>query len=149
MNTAFFKHILQITILIFSVCCVKPSFASNTTLFFNAQQLRIEVEIAQNPQQRQRGLMFREYLAEQHGMLFVYPTPEPLQVWMKNTLLTLDIMFLDSAGRIVSIFEKLPPCQNTPCPIYQSDTPAKFMLEVNGGFIERHQIKLHQQVNLE
>jgi uncharacterized membrane protein (UPF0127 family) len=88
-----------------------------------------------------------QYLAPQ-GMLFVYPDQKPRGVWMKNTLLPLDVLFLNHKAEIVAMLPDLQPCRQNPCPIYNSQLPATYMLEVNAGFINNHQLKIGQTLNL-
>lgn len=70
---------------------------------------RFTVELADDPGERARGLMFREYLATSHGMLFVYPEPGAPQFWMKNTLIPLDMLFITPEGRVQHIRENAIP----------------------------------------
>ena len=109
-----------------------------------ANNVKIDAEIADNETLRQNGLMHRKHLAENHGMLFVYPGQAIRAVWMKNTLIPLDVLFLSENGKIVSLLRGLTPCEQTPCPISRSSTDAHYMLEVNAGFIDRHRIKVGQ-----
>lgn len=106
-----------------------------------SRTFEIRAEIAENRLQREQGLMFRKDLAENQGMLFVYQDLAARYVWMKNTLLQLDVLFLDADGRIVSKLERLLPCRGLTCDVFSSEKPAMFMLEVNAGFIETHRLK--------
>lgn len=115
---------------------------------FKDQHLVIEVEIAANQQQRETGLMNRPSLEADKGMLFVYNDEELRGVWMKNTLLPLDVLFLNLKGEIVTMLANLQPCRQALCPIYDSQLPANYMLEVNAGFINKHQLKIGQLVSL-
>ena len=114
-----------------------------------ADDYRLDVEIADTKALRTYGLMDRQQLEESHGMLFVYPDDGVRSVWMKNTLLALDVLFLSSDGKIVSMQHNLQPCTLTPCPIYSSTADARYMLEVNAGFIGRHGLEIGQEVMLE
>jgi uncharacterized membrane protein (UPF0127 family) len=115
---------------------------------FKNQNLSIEVEIAANQQQRETGLMNRQSLAANKGMLFVYNDQDLRGVWMKNTLLPLDVLFLNHQAEIVAMLPNLQPCRQNPCPIYHSQLPATYMLEVNAGFINNHQLKIGQALGL-
>lgn len=110
---------------------------------------RLEVEIADTEPLREFGLMHREHLQENQGMLFVYPDQALRGVWMKNTLLALDILFLSEDGTILSMLRNLTPCRQDSCPVYTSVVPAQYMLEVNAGFIDKHQLKIGQKVMLD
>jgi len=115
---------------------------------FKNQNISIEVEIAANQQQRETGLMNRQSLAADKGMLFVYNDQALHGVWMKNTLVPLDVLFLNHKAEIVAMLPDLQPCRQNPCPIYSSQLPATYMLEVNAGFINNHQLKIGQALGL-
>jgi uncharacterized membrane protein (UPF0127 family) len=125
----------------------KPSLPVKKLIFIQ-QQLEINVEIAATQAERERGLMYRSNLDTNQGMLFVYADLGQRSVWMKNTLLPLDVIFLDADGRILSLLNNLPPCQKDPCPIYDSNTAAKYMVEINTGFIEQNQLKIGQKLRI-
>jgi uncharacterized membrane protein (UPF0127 family) len=94
---------------------------------------RFSAELATDDVQRQRGLMMRQSLPADHGMLFVFPRTEPQAFWMKNTLIPLDMLYFDAARRLVSMQLNVPPCQADPCPVYPSEGPARYVLELSGG----------------
>ncbi len=104
----------------------------------NAQHV-FTVEIARTPAEMERGLMFRDHLALDHGMLFLYDEDRWVTFWMKNTLIPLDLIFADASGRIVRIAERAVPLSTELIP---SGTPVRAVLEVNGGTAERLQIKV-------
>lgn len=108
--------------------------------------VRINVEIADTPAEWERGLMFRESLPKNLGMLFIFPDSAVRTFWMKNVLIPLDIYFIDAEGIIVKIEKRLPPCQADPCLTYSSESPVKYVLEVNGGFSEEYMIKRWNKV---
>jgi uncharacterized membrane protein (UPF0127 family) len=97
--------------------------------------IRLNVEIADSPSERARGLMHRESLPEDRGMLFVYPHQTTGGYWMKNTLIPLSIAFFDQDGEIVSILD-MEPCRRDPCDIYDPGIPYWGALEVNQGAFE-------------
>ena len=101
----------------------------------------INVEIADSPEERARGLAYRDSLAEQTGMLFVFDNSSILRFWMKNTLIPLDIIYIDENKRIVTLMENALPCLLDPCEIYSSSSPAKYVLEINGGEADNLGIK--------
>lgn len=102
----------------------------------------IPVEIADTPEKRARGLMYRRDLAPNAGMLFVFPKVEVLEFWMKNTPLPLDMIFFDATQRVVGIVERAKPFSTTP---RGPGVPAQFVLEVHGGFAARHGIAVGQR----
>jgi uncharacterized protein len=94
--------------------------------------LRVRVEFALTDETRQRGLMFRNQLDADAGMLFVFPPPPRHQVfWMRNTLIPLDMIFIDGALRVVGVAEQAQPLTETP---RQVAGESQYVLEVNGGF---------------
>ena len=108
-----------------------PLEQNSTQIYF--QDHSFSVEIADTPEERERGLMFREELGENEGMLFVYEEESPRSFWMKNTLIPLDIIFLDSNMEVINI-EKADPELNTSDPnleSYDSESPARYVLEIN------------------
>lgn len=104
--------------------------------------ISVTVEIADDAASRERGLMFRESLPPDHGMLFVYETERVLQFWMRNTRLPLDIGFLDRSGRIVDIQQMEPMLEKT----HSSRAPAMYALEMAQGWFEEHGVKVGDQV---
>jgi uncharacterized membrane protein (UPF0127 family) len=112
----------------------------------NGKEIFVKVEIASQPQERERGLMFRKELAENAGMLFVYQAEAPLSFWMKNTYLPLDMIFINDSMRIVGVVENATPLTLEPRSV---DTPARYVLEVNGFFMRRHGILQGSRVRFE
>ncbi len=99
---------------------------------------RFAVEVAVTPQQRAQGLMFRERLPAEAGMLFLYPAEQPVSMWMKNTLIPLDMLFIAGDGRIVRIAERAVPGSLA---TISSGEPARAVLELNGGTAARLQLE--------
>jgi YVTN family beta-propeller protein len=107
---------------------------------------RVFVEVADDQDETMRGLMFRKHLPWNVGMLFVFHNEEPRTFWMKNTLIPLDMIFVDSNLKIVDIKENVPPCtQGDECPLYPSQERAQYVLEVNAGFFQENGIKIGDQ----
>lgn len=94
---------------------------------------RISVEIAADDLSRAHGLMDRTSMPADHGMLFVFPSSAVQTFWMKDTLIPLDMLFLDAHRKVVTLLPRVPPCKADPCPIYPSTQPARYVLELNGG----------------
>jgi uncharacterized membrane protein (UPF0127 family) len=92
--------------------------------------LRFQVEIADDEAERARGLMERGSLGRFSAMLFVYDQPGPVSFWMRNTLIPLDMLFFDSAGRLQSIHAEAVPLDLTPIP---GGDAIQYVLEINGG----------------
>ena len=94
---------------------------------------RFTVEIVDSVEEQTRGLMFRDELDADAGMLFVYAAPEPQSFWMKNTRIPLDIRFFDDAARYLGAQLNVPTCRGDPCPTYLGPAPARYVLELNAG----------------
>lgn len=105
-----------------------------------------EVEIAKTPETLGRGLMHRLHLESNRGMLFVYPQERLLTMWMKNTWISLDIIFLDSRKRIVCLYHRAVPFKTKllSCPI-----PAQYVLEIPGGQAEKNSLNLGSQATFQ
>ena len=95
---------------------------------------RITVELARRPAEQSRGLMFRESLPADHGMLFLFPVDEVQTFWMRNTKIPLSIAYADASGRIVRIAD-LEPLDERPV---TSIVPARYALEMNRGWFAAH-----------
>lgn len=98
-------------------------------------------EIAGTPEKQRRGLMFRSSLGENEGMLFVFPDEQQRTFWMKDTLIPLDMIFIDSSGTIVDVKKSVQPCKADPCPTYTSKQAAQHVLEVNAGFSDKYGVE--------
>ncbi len=131
------RKILAIFLLIFLISCSK-SF--NEISIDNGKKIiKINVEIADDKQERTKGLMLRTELDENSGMLFVFDEENYQTFWMKNTLIPLDMVFIGKDMKIVGI-KNAVPCKQDPCTLYKSARPAKYVLEVNGNFTSRNSI---------
>lgn len=106
----------------------------------------IGVEIANTAATREYGLMYRKQLDENAGMIFVFKAPQHLEFWMKNTVIPLDMIFADSAGKIVGIVRKAVPFSEG---IDSVDGDSQYVLEVNGGFCDRHGVKAGDTLRFE
>lgn len=91
---------------------------------------RFKVEFVDSDPARQRGLMYRKSLAPDAGMLFDFKTSQEVSFWMKNTLIPLDLLFIDARGRIINIHRNATPLDETPIP---SEGPIRGVLEIAGG----------------
>ncbi len=100
------------------------------------------MEIADDPYERSRGLMYRSHLPEDRGMLFIFPYPQRLSFWMKNTYVPLSIAYIGSDWVIREIYD-LEPLNERPV---VSKYPAQYALEVNRGWFERHGVEVGDTV---
>ncbi|MCB8873602.1 DUF192 domain-containing protein [Acidisoma silvae] len=104
---------------------------------------QFKVEMAMTPQEQATGLMFRKVVPADSGMLFVFPTVQPEPFWMKNTLVPLDMVFINADGTIRAIAENTVPYSLAPV---DSGGPVKAVLELQGGLTEKEQISVGDQV---
>lgn len=105
--------------------------------------ITLRVEIVQDPETRELGLMHRDDLPENQGMLFVFEVSHVLSFWMRNTFIPLDIAFISEAGKIVDI-QRMEPLDESVS--YVSAKPALYALEVNAGWFEKNKISVDGQV---
>lgn len=103
-----------------------------------APRVQVKVEIADTSPERETGLMYRTYLDEGAGMLFVFAGADEQHFWMKNTVIPLDMIFADSRARIIGIVANAEPYSETPVGVKGE---SQYVLEVNGGFCARHSVK--------
>jgi uncharacterized protein len=106
----------------------------------------IALEIADTPDLRGRGYMFRKSVGAGEGMIFVFDEPGPQSMWMKNTLVPLDMLWLDDEFHIVHLAAPVPPCKADPCPPYASMRKARYVLELQGGAAAREGLKVGDRV---
>ena len=111
------------------------------TIFTRAGLVKIKAEYAETQEKREKGLMGKESLPENSGMILVFSDEKNRSFWMKDVLIPLDLIFIASNGRINEIVT-LEPCLNqvSTCPIYYSQNPARFVVEVNAGFARKSNI---------
>lgn len=105
----------------------------------------IEVEIADTPEQRAKGLSGRESLAENRGLLFIYDQPGLYGIWMKEMKFPIDIIWIDSNKKIISISKNIGP-ESFP-EIFEPAAPAQYILEINAGFVDENRIKIGDSFN--
>lgn len=142
------KTLLPFLVLIALSACV-PGLSeegTNTENTANLQEIallapdgravKVLVDVADTQEEQRVGLQGRTFLEDDHGMLFLFDTPAILSFWMKDTYVPLDIIFFDPQGKWVS-HGSMSPCEEDPCPQYQSEKPASIALEVNAGFVSQ------------
>jgi len=101
----------------------------------------ILVEVASDDPTREQGLMYRDHMAEDRGMIFLFPQAGEYPFWMKNTLIPLDMIWMDADHRIVHIAHDVPPCKADPCPNYPPNAKASSVLELAAGVAAKHHLK--------
>lgn len=105
----------------------------------------VRVEIANSPEKREQGLMFQESLPKDAGMFFIFENSGYHSFWMKNTLIPLDIIFIDKHYTVVDILTA-EPCTKEPCPVYTPKTTAQYVLEVPAGYSAEKHIQIGNAV---
>ncbi|MCB0727240.1 MAG: DUF192 domain-containing protein [Ignavibacteriae bacterium] len=120
----------------------EPAFKKEGELEFMKNEKeplkKIEIEIAENDAERTQGLMYRKSMDDTKGMLFIFQREEPQSFWMKNTIIPLDIIYVNSKREIVKIYKNTTPFSENSLP---SGKPATYVVEVAGGYTDRYGIK--------
>ncbi len=142
-----FISAIFISIFIFQSAQIFKSQDSNTGAQVIINEVVINVEIADESRERQQGLMFRESLSKDTGMLFIFEREGTYSFWMKNMKFSIDIIWINSDWRVVHVEQNLAPCFEV-CPIYVSENTAMYVLEVNSGFANEHFIKEGSRVKI-
>ena len=139
------KLIVAIFLIILVIACSKNF---NYVYIDNGKKLvRVSVEIADDPEEQIRGLMFREHLDENAGMFFIFDDDSYQSFWMINTLIPLDMIFIDSNLTIVDIHYAIP-CRAQSCMSYKSRLPSQYVLELNGNFTAKNDVKIGDRVTI-
>jgi hypothetical protein len=105
------------------------------------------VDLAKTYKEKQKGLMFEEYLEKEKGMLFVFDKEGIYPFWMKNTLIPLDIIWIDKNKKVVFVNENTQPCSNekelnSVCPSINPEINARYVLEINAGLVKELKIEI-------
>ena len=101
-----------------------------------------EVEVVDSLETRAKGLMFRESLDKDKGMWFVFEESKVYPFWMKNTLIPLDMIWVNENFEIVAIIENAVPCDSDPCKHYNPETEALYVLEINAGLSSEYGLEI-------
>ena len=128
----------------FTVTAKEPVLETLVITNAEGKAINYQVEIARTPSQTQRGLMFRDTLAADRGMLFIYKPERPAAMWMKNTILSLDMLFIDSQGVIIKIAEKTTPFSLASI---ESGGSVRAVLELNAEQAELHKFVVGDKVS--
>lgn len=100
----------------------------------------VHVEVAADEATREQGLMYRDRLPDDHGMIFIFPQAGLYPFWMKNTLIPLDMMWIDGQRKVVHVAHDVPPCRADPCPSYSPNANALYVLELAAGQARKHKV---------
>lgn len=107
------------------------------------------VEVAKSVEEHARGLMYRESLAENSGMLFVFEKEGIYPFWMKNTLIPLDMIWLSKDGETVFIKENTEPCKTAICPSINPQKEALYVLELSAGVVDKLGLKIGDKITID
>ncbi len=122
-----------------------PAAADSELISIRAPSgLTIQAEIADTPRKRAQGLMYRDHLKKDHGMLFFFSEPQAWTFWMKNTKIALDLIWLDDKKRVTHIERNVPICTKSDdsCPQYRpNNADAVYVLEIAGGTVDGYKIE--------
>ncbi|TAE54734.1 MAG: DUF192 domain-containing protein [Nostocales cyanobacterium] len=147
------------------ICCSPASTASDTSvnptttsthrgqnLPISAQAIlpqgeKINLEVAETPQQQMMGLMYRPALPDDRGMLFVFPSAQPVRFWMKNVPVALDMVFLHE-GEIKYIENSAPGCQKEPCPTYGPNVPIDQVIELRAERAKELNLQVGDRISI-
>ena len=130
-------------VLAVSACDAQPKVTITTK---DGRRVGFQVEVADTPSKREMGLMYRTELADDRGMIFVFPGESQQSFWMKNTPRTLDMIFIDRDRKIVGIVEQATPFSLDPRSV---DGKSQFVFEINGGLSKRHGFKAGDSVRFD
>ncbi len=129
---------LWFLLLLFAVCTACAADSPSVEL----RGRSFDVEIADTSEKHALGLMFRNSMPADEGMLFIFGYEAPQSFWMRNTRIPLDIMYFDKDLKLVSMAKQAQPCRVSRCPSYPSVVPAQYVLELNGGTADKLGVKL-------
>ena len=118
---------------------------SSHKVCFNGYSFNVELAVTES--ERGKGLMFRNHLAKENGMLFVYKNEGVYSFWMRNTKIPLDMIWINGEKQVVFIKENASPCGKDKCIMIYSDKSAKYVLEVNSGSVEKIGLKVNDKLS--
>lgn len=139
-------NLLKILFAVFLLTsCEKDASFLTAEIITQEQPVSYRLEIANTQAKQQKGLMYREHLAPDYGMIFLFEPREDIAMWMKNTYIPLDMLFLDEASKIVFIYENATP-MSTKVIAPQKKQKIATVIELNAGQVQKHHIQIGQFV---
>lgn len=139
------KFFLHIFLLCSFALTVAPNFAHDTLIIQTKNSAeKYNIKLAISEAEQEYGLMYRKELPENYGMLFIANPPQVMKMWMKNTLIPLDMLFIDNAGKIIYIAENTNPASLDI--ISAGEVKSKAVLEISGGQAEKKNIKIGDKI---
>lgn len=152
-TTALIAGVIIIALKVFMVAwstCDYIDFAGQASqISLNTQigAIVLDVEVMDSAEERARGLMYREKLPEDQGMLFLFPKAAMRSFWMKNVQFPIDILFFNGERKMVGAVENVLPCVTDPCEYYRSVAEAQYVLEVNAGFVAGNLVEVRDELD--
>lgn len=141
------RLLLLMLIVSINTACAVPE--ENLARVASLHGRNFSIELATDAASREHGLMMREALATDHGMVFAFVDESPRGFWMKNTLIPLDILYFDTNRRLVSMRLDALPCKADPCPLYPSNAPARYVFELSAGTAKRVGVQIGDELKIE
>jgi uncharacterized membrane protein (UPF0127 family) len=148
-----------LVVILLAIACQKPAVTQTATTpvpqtpsgprVIFPDGFVVSVELATDDDTRAQGLMFRDHLRPGTGMLFFFPAEGNYPFWMKNTIIPLDMIWIDSGRRIAHVASDVAPCKADPCPSYPPGVNARYVLEVAAGVAKEHGLKAGDQLRFE
>ncbi len=146
------KHYLALILLVLLVTCksenTTASYQENYHLPIKIGEHNFLAEVADTPQAKKKGLMYRPCIKDNQVILFIYDEPRILSFWMKNMKISLDMLFFDSSGVLQEIKRNIPPCTTTKCPSYVTSSDSKMVVEMKAGLAETLEIHIGDKIYL-
>lgn len=138
--------LIGVIILAFIFIPTADQLAIDGTIYFetSVKEVPINVEVVKNSEERAKGLMYRKEMARDRGMLFIFDRQEIQSFWMKNTYLSLDLIFIDESKKVVGVLANVPPLNEQSRKI---DQPSRYVLEANAGWALENQISIGTKIN--
>lgn len=127
------------------LCSANPAMDKFVKVYLPGN-ISITAELAVTDEERQQGLMFRDRLNPDQGMLFVFEEEGFYSFWMKNMKFPIDILWLDGEKKIVHIESGVPPCLAEPCPSYGPKFPSLYVFEIISGGVEKYKLKMFDRI---
>ena len=144
------KKIISISIILFILLSILIITYKNNKDFPKEACINnrcFSLEVASTTSEREKGLMFRDNLLLNRGMLFVFEKSGKYSFWMKNTLISLDIIWISKDNEIVHIESSVLPCKTDFCPSYSPSSSAFYVLEINSGLSSKYNLKEGDKIN--
>jgi len=144
-----FKFLIPIAMIVAIVSIVLILTNKSETKYtrINVGNTEVNAEISDTTLKQAKGLMFRKSLPQNEGMLFIFDKEDYYVFWMMNTSIPLDIIWINNDMEIVHMEKNIQPC-GILCPVYKPSEKAKYVLEVNAGFVDRHHVEVSHFIEL-